>query len=661
MTSTFRFLIACASLACLVCATARAQSDVNVSVDQGPNPWTSLKLNNDPKNFQFAVVTDRTGGHRPGVFEDAVRKLNLLQPEFVMSVGDLIEGYSRDEAAIDQMWDEFESFVAKLKMPFFYVPGNHDLSNEVQHRKWAQRFGRKYYHFVYRDVLFLCLNSEDPQRQMGPEQLAYVKKALAENKDVRWTLVFFHQPLWIYEQGGGNSPFGETKVTTGWSAVEELLMEGDRRFTVFAGHLHNYAKHVRNDRRFIVLASTGGASQLRGVPFGEFDHVSWVTMTDEGPVLANLLLSGIWDENVVTDQSRLRVRQLVSAARVVTPPIRGQQDATFAATTHQVKLINDANVPLTVSARFRSNRDVRPDPYAFDETVEPNSVKLIDVKLEPRRAVKTDDVAPLFADMTLSYDAPLTAAGGAGAGTESRDGDEARDGREPPKPNAAKLQLQRVLAVAVDRVLPTPRRTEPVVVDGRLGDWNGEFPHEVREPAQIRGNPSKWVHRKDGSFRFATAHDEQFLYVAVDVTDERVIPMSGADNFTQDGIEIRLDARPDPQRSQNRLDREIEDFVFLNICPPAEPGGEPYVFQKADAPPGTKVAAHVTRNGYNVEVAVPMKYLTDRSPGREFRLNVAMNDRDGPGDSRDGFAQLWWRPDWRTDESYDGSGTFRRE
>ena len=59
------------------------------------HPWSNLDFNNDPDNFQFAIVTDRTGGHRAGVFEDAIRKLNLLQPEFVISVGDLIEGYTR--------------------------------------------------------------------------------------------------------------------------------------------------------------------------------------------------------------------------------------------------------------------------------------------------------------------------------------------------------------------------------------------------------------------------------------------------------------------------------------------------------------------------------------------------------------------------------------
>src|SRR5262245_27835034 len=44
------------------------------------NPVTHLKLNNDPDDFQFAIVSDRTGGHRAKVFSRAVAQLNLLQP-----------------------------------------------------------------------------------------------------------------------------------------------------------------------------------------------------------------------------------------------------------------------------------------------------------------------------------------------------------------------------------------------------------------------------------------------------------------------------------------------------------------------------------------------------------------------------------------------------
>ena len=47
-------------------------------------PWTDRAWNDDPGLFHIAVVADRTGGARPGIFAAAVDKLNLLQPEFVI-------------------------------------------------------------------------------------------------------------------------------------------------------------------------------------------------------------------------------------------------------------------------------------------------------------------------------------------------------------------------------------------------------------------------------------------------------------------------------------------------------------------------------------------------------------------------------------------------
>ena len=66
-------------------------------------PWTSRDFKNDPENFQFAVIGDRTGGANvQGTFYMAMSQLNLLQPEFVINVGDIIEGYTEDEAELDE-------------------------------------------------------------------------------------------------------------------------------------------------------------------------------------------------------------------------------------------------------------------------------------------------------------------------------------------------------------------------------------------------------------------------------------------------------------------------------------------------------------------------------------------------------------------------------
>ena len=256
------------------------------------NPWTSLKVNADAEQFQFAVISDRTGGHRPKVFSQAVQRINMLQPEFVVSVGDLIEGYTIKEEVMAKQWKEFTGYIDQLQMPFFYVPGNHDLTNKELNADWTKRFGRKYYHFVYKNTLFLCVNSEDNlASNVSAEQTEYFEKALAENKDVKWTMVFVHKPMWTDKDLEMN----------GWAAFEKTL-EG-RKYTVFCGHVHRYQKFVRNGMNYYQLATTGGGSRLRGAKYGEFDHISWITMKQDGPRIANVMLDGILPENLETPSS----------------------------------------------------------------------------------------------------------------------------------------------------------------------------------------------------------------------------------------------------------------------------------------------------------------------------------------------------------------------
>lgn len=255
------------------------------------NPWTHLKLNNAPDDFQFAVIADRTGGHRPHVFSRAVEQINLMQPELVMSVGDLIEGYTRDKKEIARQWRQFQGYTSRLQMPFFYVVGNHDNMNKETADLWKEKFGRTYYEFVYRDVLFLALDSEDPpgksEPSIGAAQLAWLRKVLKDNDKVRWTFVFLHKPFWFYPN----------YEKLGWSEVEKLLK--GRNYSVFAGHLHQYNKAVRQGMNYYTLATTGGDSRMRGVDtYKEFDHITWVTMKKNGPVVANILLDGVLREDL---------------------------------------------------------------------------------------------------------------------------------------------------------------------------------------------------------------------------------------------------------------------------------------------------------------------------------------------------------------------------
>ena len=276
----------------LICflTKAVAQNKLQLQKINSENkPWTYEHVNDHKNKFNFVVVTDRTGGERKGIWQKGIDKINLMQPAFVVSVGDLINGYTKDLEKINNEWEEFNSLVKKLEMPFFYVAGNHDYTNEVMENEWFKRFGSDYYHFLYKNVLFICLNSEHgytalKNPDLGEEQVKFVEKILKKNTNVDWTMIFMHQPLWLRESGKN------------WLKVENLLKGRDH--SVFTGHHHKYKLHQRNKNDYFVLATMGGGSELRGIEYGEFDHFMFITMTERGPYFSNLMLDGIEDKNI---------------------------------------------------------------------------------------------------------------------------------------------------------------------------------------------------------------------------------------------------------------------------------------------------------------------------------------------------------------------------
>ena len=79
------------------------------------------------------MFSDLTGGEREGVFEVAVAQLNMLRPEIIVNVGDLIDG-STERAKLDEQWDSFDARANRASAPIFYTGGNH--LNAVRWGRW---------------------------------------------------------------------------------------------------------------------------------------------------------------------------------------------------------------------------------------------------------------------------------------------------------------------------------------------------------------------------------------------------------------------------------------------------------------------------------------------------------------------------------------------
>ncbi len=644
-TGALRVVVCAAVVLAAGCGPSTVEGDdghadaarLDVEQTAGAVPWSSLEANDAAEDFRFVIVSDRTGGARPGVFATAIPKVNLLEPAFVVSVGDLIEGYTEDQAQLDREWDEFQGFIEQLEVPFFYAAGNHDMSNAAMAETWQARFGPSFYRFVYKEVLFLVLNSElfgmvsKPDTPVpGPwtqaEQLVFVERTLAEVPDPRWTIVIVHQPLWEYAGGGRGD----------WPKVEAML--AGRDYTVFAGHFHHYVKAVRQDANYITLATTGGGSSLRGNLYGEFDHVALVSMTAEGPRIANLMLDGIHDEDLLTEDVRDTMRWLDDAVQSV--PMPGEGPA-FSDGRAAFRVTNAGDRELAVSLHVDPGPDLLYAGAAQATTIPAGGANLFTFDLRAGEPLPYRDIRPGRVFWSLSTNT----------------------GQNP-------VDLRVVSALLPVARFPVPSGRAPTV-DGDLGEWDS-LPYRADRQRDIVSAPTP---ETDIAYSFAVRESDGDLYVAVRVRDDSLLADEERGLMTQDSVMITVDSRPDPERSANlrlhdstRRDLAQMAVGFVTLRGIVE---ESYYLRFLD---GSRAAvaskATATEAGYDVEFKVDGAFL-DRHAGESWktvRVAIAAIDWDAGDDvneipwyakGSDGVA-LHWMPDRFGEAPVAASGTFTR-
>jgi 3',5'-cyclic-AMP phosphodiesterase len=196
--------------------------------------------------FHFVILGDRTGGAVPGVYEEAWRETDRDRPDFVISVGDTIEG--GDDLTVDAEWQQIVHMLAPYRRyRLFLTPGNHDVWSVASAQAFEKYSKRPlHYSFDYRQAHFTVLDNSRSDN-MPAEELAYLQKDLQIHQKQPVKFIISHRPSWILQVVLGNPDFPLHRVAKHYGVKY-----------VIAGHVHEMLHFEVDGITYLSIASSGG-------------------------------------------------------------------------------------------------------------------------------------------------------------------------------------------------------------------------------------------------------------------------------------------------------------------------------------------------------------------------------------------------------------------
>lgn len=223
-----------------------------IAIVFGVSGWLSLTAFASNR-FRFEIIGDRTGEPKAGVYEQAWKEAASMHPNFVVSVGDTIQGES--DNTMNQQWQAVMQLLRPFaKIPTHFTVGNHDVWDSASAAAYEHyTHDRLYYSFDYEQAHFTILdeNKVDPLAPISPDQLKFLSDDLKAHQSQPLKFVFSHTPFWLLGV-----------MTRDMAAQMEVLAKKYNVRYVIAGHLHQMLHFDENGVTYLSVASSGG--HLRG-------------------------------------------------------------------------------------------------------------------------------------------------------------------------------------------------------------------------------------------------------------------------------------------------------------------------------------------------------------------------------------------------------------
>jgi 3',5'-cyclic AMP phosphodiesterase CpdA len=511
------------------------------------------------ESFRFAIISDRNGGNIPGLWTNAIEEINLLKPEFVMSVGDFIAGYSEDANEVGAMWDAFLAENSKFEAPFYFVPGNHDETNATMQKIYRERIGRKgrsYYSFSYGGCDFIVLDSNLFTKEgMDAEQLAWLKEAAAHAKEARHTFIFYHHPA--------------NEKSAAWKQLSPLFASA--KTTIFNGHIHTMSYARQDGFDTYTLPATAAQQGQLGPELGDAEMFAFVTVKDSEPTVAMLTVGQVRSGKQVD-------RKLAAIASSALKQLDICQEPT--PTGRRVTVTQ----PNTSASTFAWNVGIVGSGYEAS-----SDKKMI---LKPQgKASATLDVSGWAAE-AFTYAAPYP---GVKCTYTFKDG------------NDKEISMSTETAIGRFSVI---ERVPAITVDGKLDDWVSVKPEVLPPFGRLLTEGPVWVGNADFYAEVKLASDGNNLYVAVSVKDDDLrtglTPATANDGWAlawSVPASLRTGDANSPMAGTVRLIPAAGKVEPIWSLP-----------KRLTRPAGFKAVSSRTGDGYVCEMAMPYSDIGTRKP-----------------------------------------------
>lgn len=198
------------------------------------------------EDFRFAILGDRTGEPVPGVWEEVWRETDADHPDFIVTVGDTIQGMQ--DATMDAQWQRIMRMLAPYrKYQIFFTPGNHDVWSDGSAQEYEKYTKHPLHYSFDREQAHFTILDNSRSDLMPSEELTFLREDLQKHAKQPLKFVFSHRPSWILQVVLSDSHF----------ALNEIAKQYGAQY-VIAGHIHQMLRFQLDGITYLSMASSGG-------------------------------------------------------------------------------------------------------------------------------------------------------------------------------------------------------------------------------------------------------------------------------------------------------------------------------------------------------------------------------------------------------------------